>query len=456
MLDTRRWILNKNTNCLKPSFIDHLIPRNSQLATRNPQPVSRNPQPVSRNPQPVSRNPYPATRNCRQALNTLVILLCLIFSPSLAMGNPKTPILDLISENDSIAVADHTDRMLLAKNEVVKQIPASTLKILTVLAAFHFLGEDYRFTTEFYTDGNGNVKVKGYGDPLLISEILQDIASVLAKKIIRCNSLVVDNSFFSEAIAVPGILNSTNPYDAPLSALSVNFNTVFYKLDDKGRIISAEPQTPMIPYVVDKIGKNVKDDRISVFADAREAGLYAGHLISYFLRRNGADCFRTVKLGTILPEDQLLYTYTSQFTLREVAEKLFRFSNNFMANQALVAFGAKVFGHPGTLAKGTQAVLDYAHNILGLSGIRLVEGAGIARQNRLSAQDMLTILKKFEPYRRLLTKKNNVYYKTGTLRGIQTRAGYIETEDGPLRFVLFLNTFKGNADTLIKRIVDIY
>jgi D-alanyl-D-alanine carboxypeptidase/D-alanyl-D-alanine-endopeptidase (penicillin-binding protein 4) len=346
--------------------------------------------------------------------------------------------------------------MLLAQNEVAKRVPASTLKILTVLAAFHFLGEDYRFTTEFYADGNGNVKVKGYGDPLLISEILQDIASLLVKKITGCHSLVVDNSFFSNKIAVPGVLNSTNPYDAPLSALSVNFNTVFCKLDNKGQIVSAEPQTPIIPYVVDKIGKDVKDDRISIFADAREAGLYAGHLISYFLRRNGADCPQTVKTGTILPEDRLIYTYISQFTLREVAEKLFQFSNNFMANQVLVALGAAVFGPPGTLEKGTRAVLDYAQNILGLSGIRLVEGSGIARQNRLSAHDMLIILKKFEPHRRLLAKKYDVYYKTGTLHGIQTRAGYIETEDGPFCFVLFLNTFEENADTLMKLIVDTY
>ena len=135
-------------------------------------------------------------------IRTLVILLCLIFSPSLSTGKPTPPILDLINENDSIVIANHTGRILLAKNEVAKRIPASTLKILTVLTAFHFLGEHYRFPTEFYTDSNDNVKVKGYGDPLLISEILQDIASVLAKKMKRCNSLIVDNSFFSEEIAV--------------------------------------------------------------------------------------------------------------------------------------------------------------------------------------------------------------------------------------------------------------
>ncbi len=394
--------------------------------------------------------------SARKALSSFIILICFVFLPSLSSGTTAQPILDLVKENDSILVADHTGRILLAKNDVVKQIPASTLKILTVLAAFHFLGEDYRFTTEFYTDDKGALKVKGYGDPLLTSEVLQEIASLLAKKITRYNRLIVDNSYFSNKIAVPGVVYSTNPYDAPLSALSANFNSVFFKRNNRGRIVSAEPQTPMVPYAVEKIEKMTNDDRISPFKNAYEATLYAGHLTSYFLRENGVTCAGAVQLGTVLPEDKLLYTYTSQFTLRDIAERLFQFSNNFIANQVIVALGAKAYGPPGTLGKGTRAVLDYAQKILGLSGIRFVEGSGISRQNRLSARDMLIILKKFEPHRRVLTNKGDIYYKTGTLHGVKTRAGYIETRDGPLYFVLFLNTLREDADKLINLIVRTY
>jgi D-alanyl-D-alanine carboxypeptidase/D-alanyl-D-alanine-endopeptidase (penicillin-binding protein 4) len=451
ILDTGYWMLDKHTTRTYIFLIPH---REASIE----QPASGIQYPVTRNPKPETRNSRPETRNClqRQRLSALVILLCLAFSPSLAKGKTTPPVLDLIQENDAIVLADHTGRILVAKNEVSKRIPASTLKILTVLAAFHFLGENYRFTTEFYTDDNGNIKIKGYGDPLLISEIIQNIAPLLAKKITRCNSLIIDNSFFSERITVPGVLNSTNPYDAPLSALSVNFNTVFFALNNNGKIISAEPQTPMISYVVDKIGKGVKDNRIGVFKDAREAGFYAGHLIAHFLRKNGVACPPAIKTGTVLPEDQLLYTYTSQFTLKEVAKRLFQFSNNFMANQVLVAVGAKVFGPPGTLDKGTRAVLSYAQTVLGLSGIRFVEGSGISRRNRVSARDMLIILKKFEPYRRLLIQEGNLYYKTGTLYGIQTRAGYIETGSRPSRFVIFLNTLGGDADRVMNALVDTY
>jgi len=53
---------------------------------------------------------------------------------------------------------------------------------------------------------------------------------------------------------------------------------------------------------------------------------------------------------------------------------------------------------------------------------------------------MLAILKRFKPYRHLLKRKDNVLFKTGSLKGIRTRAGYVEENDrGPYSFVIFLN-----------------
>ena len=79
---------------------------------------------------------------------------------------------------DALLVADHDGQIIFKKNEAKKCIPASTLKLLTALAAIHHLGLSYRFKTEFYIDPKQNLKVKGYGDPLLISEVLQEIAAV--------------------------------------------------------------------------------------------------------------------------------------------------------------------------------------------------------------------------------------------------------------------------------------
>jgi D-alanyl-D-alanine carboxypeptidase len=75
---------------------------------------------------------------------------------------------DLLGNQDAVLVADAKGRILFSKDADKKLVPASSLKILTALVALHYLGPDYRFTTEFYLDKNLNLKIKGYGDTLFI------------------------------------------------------------------------------------------------------------------------------------------------------------------------------------------------------------------------------------------------------------------------------------------------
>ena len=79
---------------------------------------------------------------------------------------------NLTGNTDAVLVSDSHGRTLFSKNADHRLVPASTLKILTALAALHYLGPDHRFITEFYMDHNNNLFVKGYGDPLLISEVI--------------------------------------------------------------------------------------------------------------------------------------------------------------------------------------------------------------------------------------------------------------------------------------------
>jgi D-alanyl-D-alanine carboxypeptidase/D-alanyl-D-alanine-endopeptidase (penicillin-binding protein 4) len=54
---------------------------------------------------------------------------------------------------------------------------------------------------------------------------------------------------------------------------------------------------------------------------------------------------------------------------------------------------------------------------------------------------MLRVLAKFEPHRRLMRRQGREYYKTGTLHGINTRAGYIASGNGgSYRYVVMINT----------------
>jgi len=49
--------------------------------------------------------------------------------------------------------------------------------------------------------------------------------------------------------------------------------------------------------------------------------------------------------------------------------------------------------------------------------------------------------------------ENKEFYKTGTLRGINTRAGYIENTKGQLyRFVVFINTPGKSTRRIMKKL----
>lgn len=56
-----------------------------------------------------------------------------------------TPRIHAGDMNAGIILADDQGRVLYAQNQDKTFVPASTLKILTSLAAIHILGEDYHF-----------------------------------------------------------------------------------------------------------------------------------------------------------------------------------------------------------------------------------------------------------------------------------------------------------------------
>lgn len=346
---------------------------------------------------------------------------------------------------------DGAGKILARQHPKETFIPASTLKILTALAVLHYLGPGYRFRTEFFLTPTHDLVVKGYGDPFLISEVWQEIARHVSVKIQSYRDLVLDDSFFSPGITIPGQGNSTNPYDAPPGALCANFNTVFFTRNPHGEIVSAEPQTPMIPFARERIQTlEEKSGRYTFSHDRREAVLYAGALLSFFLEKQGVVRKGMVRLAPVKDEKELLYTYSSRFTMRDVIKELFQFSNNFVANQLLLATGASVYGAPATLQKGIRALVRYARKNLGLRKLELVEGSGISRKNRISPEGMVTVLRRFRPYRDLLPREGPFLIKTGTLKGIRTRAGYIDKgKEPPGYIVLFLKRTHPDPDSLL-------
>jgi D-alanyl-D-alanine carboxypeptidase/D-alanyl-D-alanine-endopeptidase (penicillin-binding protein 4) len=363
-------------------------------------------------------------------------------------------ILKHIGENDAIIVSDPDGKIFMEKNADKKLVPASTLKLLTSLAALHHLGPGYRFSTDFYIDKDSNLKIKGYGDPLLTSEFIIEIAKSLGMNLKYINDVIVDDTYFEKPTVIPGVTRSIEPYDSPNGSLCVNFNTVSFRFS-KGKFISAENQTPLLPFAIKKINKtSAKKGRILLTSDQDEIALYAGHLISYFIEKEGIKRRGEIRKGTVnLKTDRLIIKYDSPVLLDEIVSRLLYHSNNFIANQILITLGAKIYGPPGTLEKGVSALNDYAKDILKINDLSISEGSGISRENMIPARSFLKILAEFEPYRILMKHNGSEYFKTGTLTGVSTRAGYIKDRDGGLyKFVIMTNSNGNSAEKISKKL----
>jgi D-alanyl-D-alanine carboxypeptidase/D-alanyl-D-alanine-endopeptidase (penicillin-binding protein 4) len=364
-----------------------------------------------------------------------------------------------LAAQSAYGVADANGRAIDSCNIDQPLVPASVLKIATVLTALRILGPAYRFRTEFYTDTGDNLYIKGFGDPTLMSEEIGGIVAQLQQRgLRRVQNLYIDTSAFSLAMQVPGQENSDNPYDAPVGPLSVNFNSVPLRKDAAGRIESGEPLTPTLP-IMRQLGQGRPPgrDRVNICAqgcdpDARMAQ-YAGELFSALLQQASIP---VVALGGVrsVPGQgmQLLYAHHSTRTLREISQSLLHYSSNFMANLVFLSCGAQQFGYPATWNKAQQAVHRELVGQIGnpaASQIVQVEGAGLSRQNRVTVRALLQLLGAFRPHADLLKKEHGTALKTGTLTGVYNYAGYLP--DGKA-FVILLNQQANSRAAVLERL----
>lgn len=352
---------------------------------------------------------------------------------------------ETLSKVSAIMVADPFGKILLSKNPDQFYVPASTIKVLTSFVAIKTLGEEYRFHTKFYLDREGNLKVKGFGDPFITSEVMASMAQLLAGKVSHIKDLVLDDTYFSQGLEVPGSDGSLRLYDSPVSALSVNFNSASVTKKKDGSYMSGEPNTPLVPYILEAARQQrVSSGRFLVARTQEEATMYFGHLLMEFLRKKKVNLTGEIRMGKVGPEDRLILDFESPYGLLFLIKEMLKYSNNFIANQLFLASGAHALGPPASFQKSVIVARNTALENIGIEGFQIVEGSGLSRENKFSARQFMKLLKAFYPYSHLLKEKNHVLYKTGTLKGISNRIGYIVVREKLYPFVIMRN---GNGPT---------
>src|SRR5439155_2478392 len=70
-------------------------------------------------------------------------------------------------------------------------------------------------------------------------------------------------------------------------------------------------------------------------------------------------------------------------------------SNNFVAEAIYKTLGGELYGMPGTLAKGTHAVMDYLTSAgIKPGSYKIVNGSGLTHENRITPSDLAKLLRK--------------------------------------------------------------
>ncbi len=391
------------------------------------------------------------------------IRLCLFFLFTIGVAAPppagaQDDVQRLIN-NGGYSVEDGSGRHAYRENDLF--VPASTMKVLTSLIALELLGPDYRFETHIFLDSRGNLYIKGYGDPLLTSEILLELGKKLAEMGVRqLQSISLDDSTFDLRGETASEENSAKSYDAPNGALAVNFNTVSLVVSAKGRISSGESQTPLLPLMREiAVGLAPGSHRLNVNMLPPQPGKsptlrYAGELFTAQLKQAGITIRYPCKIQATPRILKPILIYKGRSSLEEIIRECLKYSNNFIANQLFLACGIRAYGLPATWAKSRQTFTDYTATTLGIpKGLAVVmEGAGLSRQNRISPAAFIQVLNRFKPFAALLSQRDSIPVKSGTLTGVYCFAGYFPKGETLIPFAIFLNQAENNRKQLLKEL----
>ncbi|MDQ3556554.1 MAG: D-alanyl-D-alanine carboxypeptidase/D-alanyl-D-alanine-endopeptidase, partial [Gemmatimonadota bacterium] len=400
--------------------------------------------------------------------------------------------------------------------------PASNLKLWSTAAALHYLGADFRFTTELWADGpvregvlHGDVVLHGTGDPAISTRMLggdprvwdafADSLRALGVREVR-GDVVGDGSRWDRAWTGRG----WNPadrsalYAAPVGALAFADNVFTVHLAP-----GSSPGSPATLRTTPATAGIAIANRVRTVGGARTAlrwehgadslivsgeigagsggtartlpvvdpANFAAAALRASLERRGISvrgATRSRYTPTVEAGRARLLAIHLSPPVREVIRVTNHLSHNGQAD-ALLKAAAYVATGTGSWEGGEHAVRVLATEARADSAaLRLFDGSGLSRLNRLTARGMVQLLAFMDrspeaaPFyaslpvagdpqglRRMAgtPAAGNLRAKTGTIRGVSALSGYVRSADGErLAFSIIVNEVPSTADA--KRIED--
>lgn len=397
-------------------------------------------------------------------------------------------------------------------NSQTSLIPASTNKLFTTGIALLNLGLEQTINTELYTDDenindgiiNGNLYLKGQGDPTITTSDFQLLVNDLISKGIKAitGNLIIDDTFFEEIFYRNEWIEDEEiilPLP-PISALTINNNTIFATLKGSSKInrqasinlqenldyfkvinrtttsrrktkVSASSKFENGQEVITISGSVKRNSSYTIKILISNPPFYAANILAQLLRTNGIIFNGKIQKGQVkFLSDRLC---SIQKPLKDLIKPINKNSNNFYAEHLFIIIGgfySKMYGSP---FDASQAINTYLKSInLYNPGINIVDGSGLSRQNQFSTETLVNFLYHIytkpvifdEFYKSLsvpqiegtlrhrlwkLPSNVQLYGKTGTLKGVTSLAGYLYSSNGDLLiFAINFNYTSGNQNKM--------
>ena len=390
-------------------------------------------------------SPRPSLSQSRRHARWVWLATLLALGAGLSLAGPLPAEIDKALRQQQIDPADLslyirevTEREpLVAFNPDTPRAPASTIKLLTTIAALDRLGPTYRWHTRAYLGGplkdghlKGDLIVQGGGDPSLRPEDLWRFVWEIRERGIDTieGDLVIDNSAFAPPETTRDAFDGKgeSPYNALPMALSVNFQITQIELIREPA--SGHLRSFLMPplagvTLIDQVKVieapcTAKDHRLGlkVVEDGPSASLtltgtfaskceqdsiarlvldpvrHAGAAFLALWQQQGGTLTGQVR-GGVKPKGATLFHTHDSPELGVVVRDINKWSNNLMTRTLFLTLGMEHGGRPATLEKGREAIRSWlTEKGLDFPELTIDNGCGLSRDDRISALSMGRLL----------------------------------------------------------------
>jgi D-alanyl-D-alanine carboxypeptidase/D-alanyl-D-alanine-endopeptidase (penicillin-binding protein 4) len=340
----------------------------------------------------------------------------------------------------SITIADAQGRLLADLNGTRPRIPASNQKLVSTAYALDRLGPDYRLNTQLWRLGDGSFRLTGEGDPDLALPQLQRFAMLAmgsggssgeTPSLVRLQIAEEPRQAWWPQGWHPD--DRYYAYGAPITRLAVTSNAINEAVMNPPSRLQTLLQKTMV-----QRGAKVQLSLVSSRAP--------------------------------LPADAVLLHQEPSAPMHNLLSLANTESHNFTA-EVLLRQGAGTWD----LARATQLqMLWLTEQGLPMQGVRVADGSGLDRANRLTSRFLAALLMRMDqhPYGRAYLASmavagqrgtlRNLYVgtplqgqffgKTGTISGVRSISGVLMTGTGP-RYVSAISNGASSPNVTIGKVL---